>query len=227
MARVKICGNTDVTQVEMCVAAGVDCVGFVVEYPVPVPWNLTRAEAADLIAEVPPFVGRAVVTGGSAEIVLAITDALNPHLVQLHTDNSVDETAVIARELADRGIGLIRALRIRVATGEASGEITNPIEAALRLQGTGICALLLDAQSEQMPAGTGMTLNWEVARAVRESVSIPMILAGGLNPCNVNEAIREVEPYGVDVITGVEASRRVKDPDKVRGFVAHAKGLVV
>ncbi len=225
MVRVKICGNTDTEQINMCVRAGADAVGFVVEYPVPVPWNLTREEARDLLPVVLPFVSRAVVTGGPAEVVLAIAEFLSPDVIQLHTDNTVDETALIARELALKHIGLIRALRIDVAAGVASGEIDDPVEAALALQETGISALLVDARTDSMPAGTGLSVSWDLARTIRDSIRIPLILAGGLNPGNVREAIDAVRPYGVDVISGVEASRRLKDPALVEEFIRRAKGM--
>ena len=69
------------------VAAGADCLGFVVEYPVPVPWNLSRAEARELFARVPPLTSRALVSGGTPGHVIGLARALRPHLVQLHTDN--------------------------------------------------------------------------------------------------------------------------------------------
>ena len=224
MVRVKICGNTNADQVGLCVASGADCVGFVVEYPTPVPWNLSREQAVGLLSLVPPMVTRAVVTGGGAEVVLRITRSLLPHLVQLHTDNTLEETATIARELAPLGIGLIRALRIDVATGKASGEIPDPVRAALALQDTGVAGVLLDARTQDMPAGTGVSIDWEMALAVRKALSLPLILAGGLTPGNVRSAVEQVRPYAVDVISGVEVSRTVKSPELVREFVLQAKG---
>ncbi|MGC8863081.1 MAG: phosphoribosylanthranilate isomerase [Armatimonadota bacterium] len=223
MVRVKICGNTDAEQIAMAVDAGADCVGLVVEYPVPVPWNLSREEAAELLPLVPPFVSRAVVTGGPAEVVLSIAQLLRPHLIQLHTDNPVEETARICRELSRCGIGLIRALRIDVASGSAGGEVGDPVKAARALQDTGICGLVVDARTDKLPAGTGETVDWALARRIRDSARVPVILAGGLNPENVREAILAVRPYGVDVITGVESARRVKDPALVREFVRRAR----
>ncbi|NLX98408.1 MAG: phosphoribosylanthranilate isomerase [Rhodopirellula sp.] len=222
MVRVKICGNTDADQVRACVEAGADCLGFVVEYPIDVPWNLGRAEAKSLLDRVPPLVSRAVVTGGSPQTVLAIARTLRPHLLQLHTDNPLAETEYLARELASLGIALVRALRIDVATGEACGEVKDPIEAALALERTGLAAVLLDARTPNMPAGTGVSVDWPTARAVREALSIPLVLAGGLTPSNVRTAVETVRPYAVDVITGVEASRRVKDPALIRRFVREA-----
>jgi phosphoribosylanthranilate isomerase len=223
MVRVKICGNTDAEQVAWCAAAGADCAGFVVEYPVSVPWNLSREQARDLLVLVPPLMNRAVVTGGDPEQVLAIARFLMPHVVQLHTDNTLDETARIARGLATLGIGLIRALRIDVATGQACGEILDPLRAALALQDTGVAAVLLDARTQQLPAGTGVSVDWGTALAIRRALSRPLILAGGLTPQNVRSAVAQVRPYAVDVISGVEVSRKVKSPELIRQFIQQAK----
>jgi phosphoribosylanthranilate isomerase len=224
MVRVKICGNTDAEQVGLCVASGADCVGFVVEYPIPVPWNLSRAQARGLLSLVPPMMTRAVVTGGTPQEVLAVARFLLPHLVQLHTDNTLEETAQIAKELASLGIGLIRALRIDVATAKACGEISDPVKAALALQETGVTALVLDARTQSMPAGTGLSVDWGTALEIRRVLSRPLILAGGLTPQNVRRAVEQVRPFAVDVISGVETSRCVKSPELVREFVRQAKG---
>lgn len=225
MVRVKICGNTNADQVRLCATSGADCVGFVVEYPAQVPWNLSRQQAAGLLALVPPMVTCAVVTGGEPHTVLEIARFLRPHLVQLHTDNTLSETAAIARELASLGIGLIRALRINVATGEASGEFSDPVKAGRALQDTGVAAILLDARTNNMPAGTGISVDWDMAREVREAILVPTILAGGLTPGNVRRAVEQVRPYAVDVISGVERSRTVKSEELVREFVHRAKGV--
>ena len=223
MVRVKVCGNTDADQVAWGVAAGADCLGFVVEYPVPVPWNLSRKEARALFARVPPMTTRALVSGGDPDQVIGLARELRPHLVQLHTDNTLAETAAIAQALAPLGIGLIRALRIDVATGLAGGEITDPLAAALALESTGVAAILLDARTGEMPAGTGVSLDWGSAGRIREGLSVPMILAGGLTAGNVRGAIEQVRPYAVDVISGVEVSRRVKSPELIRQFVRQAR----
>ena len=118
-----------------------------------------------------------------------------------------------------------RALRVDAATGLASGDLPDPVEAALALQECGIAALLLDARTGSLPAGTGVALSREMARAVRDAIRIPLILAGGLSPANAAAAIEAVRPFAVDVISGVESSRRVKDASLVRAFVRAAKGL--
>ncbi len=223
MVRVKICGNTNAEQIAWCAAADADSIGFVVEYPTPVPWNLSREQAAQLLPLVPPMVSRAVVTGGSPEAVLQIARFLSPHIIQLHTDNSLEETATIAQQLAALKIGLIRAIRVDVATGHAAGQIPDPVQAALAVQQTGVAAVLLDARTANLPAGTGRSVDWQMAIQVRQALAVPMILAGGLTPENVGRAVAHVQPYAVDVITGVEVSRTVKSAELIRDFVLQAK----
>ncbi|MCE5301765.1 MAG: phosphoribosylanthranilate isomerase [Planctomycetaceae bacterium] len=227
MIRVKICGNTSEEQVRLCAEAGADCVGFVVEYPVDVPWNLSRERAHELLRLVPPMVARAVVTGGDPDRVVALARQLSPHLIQLHTDNTLSETATIVRKLASLGIGLIRALRIDVATQKACGEISDPVKAALGIQDTGVAGVLVDARTDRMPAGTGLSVDWQIASEIRQALSTPMMLAGGLTPENVRNAVERVLPFAVDVITGVETSRTVKSPERVREFVRQARASFI
>lgn len=89
--------------------------------------------------------------------------------------------------------------------------------------GDGCAGLLLDAYDPNLHGGTGKTLDWFAARAFVETSSLPVILAGGLNPDNVRAAIEAVRPYGVDVSSGVEASPGIKDLAKMRDFIAAAR----
>jgi phosphoribosylanthranilate isomerase len=82
----------------------------------------------------------------------------------------------------------------------------------------------LDSVSDARPAGTGQSIDWSIARKIRESVRLPVILAGGLNSGNVNQAIAAVNPYGVDVISGVENPVGRKDPDKIKAFIEAVMG---
>ena len=114
----------------LCVKAGADAVGFVTEYPVSVPWNIDRARARELVALVPPFVTTAAVVGGSVESILQIADTVRPDLLQLHGDETVEDILTICSSLADRGIKVIKALRIDADTGKALFSINDPIKAA-------------------------------------------------------------------------------------------------
>lgn len=224
MVRVKLCGMMSETDAAMAEEAGADAVGFVTEYPVPVPWNLGREEAARLVQTVSPFVKTVAVVGGAVDEILDIARKVLPDVLQLHGDESLDEIRAVIGGLADTGIRVIKALRIDVDTGLARFEEADPVRAAQVLEGSGIAALLVDSKTSSMPAGTGVALDRDVAEDVSRAVKIPLILAGGLTAGNVADAVSQIRPYAVDVISGVEKKPGVKDGEKMRAFVAAAKG---
>lgn len=219
MTRIKICGITNREDVRLCVAAGAHALGFVVEYPIDVPWSLDRQIAGDLIRSVPPFVSRVIVVGGDPTTVTALTQLLKPHAVQLHGDEPVAVTATLVSVIHELGAQAIKPLRFSVETGQCLSSYTDPVEAARQIADTGVDALVLDSVSETQPAGTGKSIDWGLARKIRDSANLPVILAGGLHACNVGAAVAAVNPYGVDVISGVENPGAKKDPEKVRAFV--------
>jgi len=225
MVRVKLCGLMSPEDVKMAEAAGGDALGFVTEYPVPVPWNLDRERAATLVASASPFVTTVAVVGGSPEEMIRIAKKVRPRVLQLHGDETLDDIRQVLEGLDGTGIQVIKALRIEVETGKARFEVTDPIKAGTALAGSGIAALIVDSKTSSRPAGTGVTLDWDVsARMVRE-IDLPLILAGGLTAENVAGAVEKVKPYAVDVISGVEIEPGVKSGEKMRAFVAAAKGF--
>ncbi|MBO8183737.1 MAG: phosphoribosylanthranilate isomerase [Archaeoglobus sp.] len=217
--KVKICGIRDLDELKICISYA-DAVGFVTEYPIEVPWNLSRDDAKELIARTPPFIFTVVVTTGSVEKIVEIAKHTNANAIQLHGNESVKEVKGIRDEL--EGVKLIKALPV---DAEADGP---------RILGQAmpyaevVDAMLLDSKTDEMPAGTGKTFNWEIAREIRErieKIGKPLILAGGLNSENVERAIQTVRPYALDVISGVETNGR-KDERKVREFVRAAKHML-
>jgi len=210
----------------LAVRAGADALGFVTEYPVSVPWNLTRQQAAELVAAAPPFVSTVAVVGGQVDDILAIARTVRPHFLQLHGDEALDEIRQVCSALRDTGIKVIKALRIDVDTGQALFSVADPVAASAVLSESGIAALVVDSKTSSRPAGTGVTLDWSVMRQVAAAVSLPLILAGGLTVDNVARAIAQVRPYGVDVISGVETERGVKGEQLAIDFVRAAKNVI-
>ncbi len=219
MTRVKICGLMSPEDIRMCADAGADAVGFVTEYPIAVPWNIRRDRARELVAATPPFLSTAAVVGGSVETILEIAEAVRPDVLQLHGDETAQEIKRICRALEPTGIKVVKALRIDVESGRAGFEPADPLEAARMLAQTGISGLAVDSKTAKRPAGTGVPLNWGVIGRLSAAISIPLILAGGLTAQNVTAAIEQVRPYGVDIISGVEAKPGVKDRRRVAEFV--------
>ncbi len=224
MTRVKICGLMSEADLQMAVAAGADALGFVTEYPIPVPWNIPRRRAAELAASAPPFVTTTAVVGGRVEDMLAIALAVHPHFLQLHGDETLEEISSVCQALKGTGIKVIKALRIDVDSGKALFAVPDPCEACAFLERPGIAGVVLDSKTSSRPAGTGMPLNWDSLRGLAEKIHLPLILAGGLRPGNVRQAIEIVRPFAVDVISGVEREIGVKDPLLMREFVQAAKG---
>ncbi len=226
MVRVKICGITHEEDIAICVDAGADALGFVVEYPHPVPWTLTRERAAELMRGVPPFVSRVAVVGGDASTVLDICAATRPDMVQLHDDEPEKVVKAIATGLLDTGTRVIKAVRIPAEQDAFDPESPAPPRhfesAAQRFLEAGAHAILLDTKTDDRPAGTGRTFEWRIARRVAAAVH-PVILAGGLTPRNVSRAIADVRPYGVDVISSLEDEGHRKLGGRVRAFVRAAR----
>ncbi len=224
MTRVKICGLMSEADVQMAVSAGADSLGFVTEYPIPVPWNIPRARSAELVASAPPFVTTTAVVGGAVREMVAIARTVRPHFLQLHGDETMEEIRAVCESLAGTATRVLKALRINVETGEALFAVKDPFEACTLLEQSGIAGLVLDSKTSSRPAGTGVPLDWSSLRRVREMIHLPVILAGGLTPGNVKRAMELVQPYAVDVITGVEREAGVKDPHRMRDFVKAVKG---
>ncbi|MCC7414208.1 MAG: phosphoribosylanthranilate isomerase [Gammaproteobacteria bacterium] len=222
ITRIKVCGLRHEQDIALCVEEGVNALGFVVEYPVPTPWDLTRERAAALMRVVPPFVSRVAVVGGDADSIMAICAVTRPDSVQLHYDESEETVAELKARLADTGITIIRALRIPIAgsrTAAAGDESLPRWEAvARRFRDAGADAILLDSRTDDSPAATGKPFDWRIAERVSAAVS-PVILAGGLKPENVGGAIAAVRPHAVDVLTAMEDAQHRKLRDRVRAFV--------
>lgn len=199
--RVKICGITNLEDARQAVAAGADALGFVF-YPKS-PRYLSPMEAAAIIGGLPPFVTSVglFVNETPAEINRTVA-AVGLDVVQLHGDEQPKDCNI-------EGVRVVKALRVRDAQSLTGAEEFP------------VAALLLDAWCDQTYGGTGTCFDWALAR--RLTARHPLILAGGLTPENVIDAVRQVRPYAVDVSSGVESSPGKKDHQKVAEFICRAR----
>ena len=181
---VKICGITNYEDAAIAVELGATALGFIFADS---PRQITPQKARDIIHAIPPFVKTVgvFVNEGPTEI-KEIVHHCGLDLVQLHGD----ESPGLCRELMPY---TIKALRIKDASS---------IQSSLAYQGK-VRALLLDTYAKDKAGGTGSTFDWRLAIKIKE-LGIPIILAGGLGPSNIDSAIRTVKPYAVDVNSGVE-----------------------
>lgn len=208
--RVKICGITSLEDLHVAIEAGADAVGFIVGVPQS-PRNLPIRKVRELIRATPVFVEAVTVTvPKNLNRLEEICDALNPDIVQVHGSSLLHEE--IRERLLDRRlIGAVQA--------ESDLVIDEALEVAKAFD-----AILMDSPIPGRYGGTGKTHDWELSRRVRDAIHPkPLILAGGLTTENVEEAIRIVKPYAVDVSSGVESHPGIKDGSRVFEFIKRAK----
>ena len=210
-ARVKICGITSKHDLMTAVDAGADAVGFVVDVPSS-PRNLTLDVAENLVKLVPVYVDSTAVTvPESLGSLKRIYEQLKPDGIQIHGEKLPEAHQV--REAIPH-THLIKAIPSK------PGDVAESSLKAWR----SFDAVLLDSYVNEKYGGTGTVHNWELSRQMRDKLNPTLlILAGGLTPDNVEEAIRIVHPYAVDVSSGVESSPGVKHPRKVFEFIENAK----
>ncbi len=199
--KVKVCGITNAEDALAAVEAGADALGFI--FYEKSPRYVVPAVAANIIAELPPLVTPVgVFVNEGLATVRSIMDTCGLAMAQLHGDENVSYCRELARPA-------MKALRLRDR---------GSLLALAEYQGRGgVRGFVLDTFSELSYGGTGQITDWGLAAEVAKST--PILLAGGLTPDNVTEAIRTVRPYGVDVSSGVESAPGKKDHAKMRAFV--------
>jgi phosphoribosylanthranilate isomerase len=208
--RVKICGVTSDTDARTCAALGADAVGL--NFSAESPRRIDRRTALDILRTLPPFIDAVglFVSKPLKQIYQELQHLGRVLTIQWHGTG---------RELADTfPFRLISAFPIRDA-GSLT-DVNRYLELA-RGMGQLPAALLLDGHADGKHGGTGTTVPWEVLGDFRPG--IPVILAGGLTPENVADAVKLVRPWGVDVASGVESAVGEKDPDKIRRFISRAR----
>jgi phosphoribosylanthranilate isomerase len=209
-ARAKICGLTTPETVAAAVEGGASYVGFNF-YPRS-PRAVTPEAAARLAAAVPASVAKvALVVDADDSLIGAITEALAPEILQLHGSETPERVEAIRAHTSRK---VMKAIAIATP---ADVERIRAYEAVADL-------LLLDAKPPPggLPGGNGLPFDWQLLKDARWT--LPWLLAGGLTPENVAEAIRSTGATHVDVSSGVEDRPGVKSPEKIRRFLSAASG---
>ncbi len=210
--RVKICGLTRTVDVQAAVQAGADAVGFVF-YP-PSPRAVVAEQVAQLLEAVPPFVQPVglFVDVSEAEL-LDILKTVRLDLLQFHGHETPEQCARLA---ALTGKRWMKAVQMKPDVD------INPIIASYRA--VGASGILLDAWHPDLFGGTGHAFDWrrfpQFEQFPNNESQCPLILAGGLTPDNVAEAIHQTRPFAVDVSGGVESAKGIKDPTLIQRFIA-------
>lgn len=202
--RVKICGVTSAEDRDAVVRAGADAVGFIVDVPVETPREIAPDTAAELVEGVPPLVTSVLVTmPADIEEAVTLQERVGADAVQVHSTLSPDELGTLHEQV---DATLLVAVDADCEDIEAYSGVAD--------------ALLVDSTGDKGGGGTGETHDWQQTRDRRRRLDIPILLAGGLTPDNVGEAVETVRPFGVDTASGVEQDGGTKDHEAVRTFVA-------
>jgi phosphoribosylanthranilate isomerase len=209
---VKICANTSLEDAQLAAAAGADAVGFVFAESVR---RVTAAQVRAITPHLPEAVEKyGVFVDARAEEIAATIEECGLTGVQLHAS----QDPALAQRLRERfpiRLGIIRVIHYGGDLEDRLGEVA---------EDEAIDAVLVDSRTATLLGGTGLRFNWQEARQNFAGTNrLRLIVAGGLNPENVAEAIETLHPWGVDVATGVEASPGKKDPVKIKAFIENAR----
>jgi phosphoribosylanthranilate isomerase len=210
---VKICANTSLEDAMLAADAGADAVGFVFA---PSPRRVTEAQVAAIVPRLPESVEKiGVFVGATTDAIAAAVRACGLTGVQLHSDAGAGAPMKLRAEFGAR----LRILRV-VHFGPDAAAL-----AAAYAADANVDAVLVDSRTAVAVGGTGFAFDWDEARRTvfRGGGAARLVAAGGLNPENVAEAIRTLQPWGVDVASGVEVAPGKKDPAKLRAFVMAAR----
>ena len=198
ITRVKICGTTNYDDAAMAVDLGADALGFIFASS---PRMIEPDKAREIIMKLPPFVKSVgVFVNEDIKKIMDIAEYCGLDNIQLHGSESPETCEALMPRT-------IKVLKLKD---------TSTDEDFLKYRGR-IKAFLLDTYSKNAAGGTGKTFNWDLALNIKNS-GIPVILAGGLNPSNIREAIEKVRPYAVDAVSGVENNPGKKDCALMKKF---------
>lgn len=199
--RVKICGITRIEDGLVASEAGADAIGLIFAES---PRRVTAEQARAIVAALPPFIKVVgLFVDAPVESVRAVLGAVPLDLIQFHGREQPEECRQYGRPY-------IKAIHIK--EGEEADTVARRYPDA--------AGILLDAYHPQMAGGSGSTFDWS---RVPRGLDRPVILAGGLTPDNVADAITVVHPYAVDVSSGVESRKGIKDAAKIAAFIRNAK----
>ncbi len=200
-SRIKICGITNLEDALCAVTAGADAIGFV--FYEKSPRYVHPEKVGQIVSELPPFVTTVgLFVNADPEIIKQTMRTAKLNVVQLHGDEAPEDCSLSPYPV-------IKAVRVKDA------------DSLVGIDNYNVSALLLDAWNDQQYGGTGESFDWQLAKKL--TGRLPIILAGGLTPDNVAQAILVVNPYAVDVSSGVEKFPGRKNHNKIREFIKQVK----
>ena len=201
--RTKICGITRTQDIDAAVTAGVDAIGFV--FYAPSPRSVTVEHAKELLKHVPAYVQTVgLFVNATGDEIEQVLETVSLDLLQFHGDESPEQCQQIAQQTGRRWY---KAIQMQPDL--------NVIETIKSYQYVGASAVLLDAWHPELKGGTGQQFDWSQF----PKLDIALILAGGLTPDNIEQAINTTQAFAVDVSGGVESAKGIKDQQRIEQFM--------
>jgi phosphoribosylanthranilate isomerase len=208
---IKVCANTSLADAMLGVDAGADAVGFVFA---PSPRQVTVSEVAAITPALPSAIEKIGVFADSTfEEIAAAVETGGLTGVQLHFEGSEDLPSLLRKRFGP-DLRILHVLHYALDVTDKAKELA---------ANQSVDAILVDSRTPTAMGGTGIRFDWDAAPALFRTAGKNMVVAGGLNPANVGEAVIKLKPWGVDVASGVETRPGSKDPEKVRAFVENAR----
>ncbi|MBU0581314.1 MAG: phosphoribosylanthranilate isomerase [Candidatus Margulisbacteria bacterium] len=206
MLKIKICGITNLEDAENAAALGVDALGFIFAKS---PRQVEPTLIKEICHSLPPFITRVgVFVDEELDKVNSIAETCGLDAIQLHGQESSEYCQHVHRRV-------IKALRVKKDTSLKILEHYKDI----------VCAFLLDAYDPEKPGGTGNTFDWGLAAKAQKAYKTPIILSGGLNAENIQEALKTLRPDAVDINSGVESAPGKKDYNKMQEIIKIIRNL--
>ncbi|MGB0123601.1 MAG: phosphoribosylanthranilate isomerase [Silvibacterium sp.] len=209
---VKICANTSLEDARLAAEAGADAVGFVFAESARC---VTAAQVRAITPQLPASLEKiGVFVDASFEELTAAIEECGLTGVQIHASREAGFAARLRERFSREQLRILKVIHFR-------DDLTAELRAAVA--DDALDAVLIDSRTATLLGGTGLRFDWQAARGSFVNSRLRLIAAGGLSPDNVSEAICTLQPWGVDVVTGVEALPGKKDAAKVRAFVENAR----
>jgi len=208
MVYTKICGIHTPEEIKICVSAGVHALGFICGTTHVSEDAVDIKTLKELTKKIPPFVTPVLVTHITELSHLEeLIKESGLHTIQLQGDISYTDVLSLKLLFPDRKF--IKAIHVNIDDAVEKAMFYKPI----------VDAILLDTRTEDRLGGTGIAHDWNLSKKIKETLSCPVILAGGLSPLNVETAIKIVNPYGVDANSKLKNAEGTKDRKKVKDFI--------
>lgn len=213
--RIKFCGTTSLADMQCAVDAGCDALGFIMGVTHRSSDVVTPKEAAKMIQRLPPFIEPVAVTHlqETEDLIRLVKDS---RCTTLQIQDTIEPSEIDVIRDALPYLKIVKAVHVTDDSAVKTGKRYEPYADAL----------ILDTRTREKIGGTGIPHDWNISATIVATSAIPVILAGGLTPENVREAIRKVRPYGVDVHTGVKKDG-VRNPERTLAFAREARNALM